>query len=132
MKYALYIAIGILILSSCGQRAWTKRGKKRGWIKSEIKYDTVYTDSVFKDTVFLFGRIRDTVILKEDKLTVKYFYNRKDSTVYLSGECDKDTLIVEKEIIRVETKEGFYWKTHMIGFLLVALIILLVFFRFSK
>ena len=131
MKYLIGFIL-TLTLFSCGQKAWTKRGYKKGWVKSEIKYDTIITDSVSKDTVFRFGLIRDTVILKEDKLTVKYFYNTKDSTVYLSGECDKDTLIVEKEIIRVETKEGFDWKTYMIGFLLLLLIILLIVSKLTK
>lgn len=121
----LFIILALLVIS-CGQKAWTKRGYKKGWITSEIKYDTVYTDSVSKDTVFRFGVIRDTVIVKEDKLTVKYFYNNSDSTVYISGECEKDTIRVEKIINRIETKESIDWKTYMIGFLLLILIALLI------
>lgn len=124
MKYALCIAIGVLLFS-CGQKAWTKKGRDKGWITSEIKYDTIITDSSSIDTVLRYGVIRDTVILKENKLTVKYFYNTKDSTVYLSGECEKDTIRVERIINRIETKDGIDWKTYMIGFLLLLLIILL-------
>lgn len=131
MNTLLKITIGLILLyiliavTSCGQKSWTKRGYNHGWIKSEIKYDTFYTDSVTKDTVFRFGVVRDTVVIKEDKLTVKYFYNSNDSTVYLYGKCDPDSIIVPVEVIRIETKKP-EWRDNMILILLGALAVLAV------
>lgn len=57
-----------------------------------VKTDTVWkTDSitiagVSKDSTFHFYQ-HDTVTLKKDNVTVKYYF-RKDSTVYLQGKCD--------------------------------------------
>jgi hypothetical protein len=92
-------------MCSCNQKAWTKRGYKHGWIKSDTITETIITESDSKDTIFKHSIIRDTVILKENKLTIKYFYNNNDSTVYLSGKCDSDTLYVDKVITKIETKE---------------------------
>jgi hypothetical protein len=131
MKYVIWV-FAALLLFSCGQKTWTKRGYKNGWITSEIKYDTIITDSVSKDTVFRFGVIRDTVVLKEDKLTVKYFYNTSDSTVYLSGKCDPDTIRVEKVINNIETKESFNWTWIMIAFCLGILIALVIVSKFRN
>jgi hypothetical protein len=49
------------------------------------------TERVQADTSFYFYQI-DTVVMKQDRLTMKYFFNH-DSTVYLSGECEADTVI---------------------------------------
>lgn len=64
-----------------------------------VKTDTVWV----KDTITVFGTRtdtiikvwqKDTVIIKKDQLTLKYFM-RSDSTVYLEGECDTVTIIRE-------------------------------------
>jgi hypothetical protein len=101
---ALFVAF-MVSMCSCNQKAWTKRGYKHGWIKSDTITETIITESDSKDTIFKHSIIRDTVILKENKLTIKYFYNNNDSTVYLSGKCDSDTLYVDKVITKIETKE---------------------------
>jgi hypothetical protein len=110
-------------MCSCNQKAWTKRGYSKGWIKSDTITETIITESDSKDTIFKHSIYRDTVVLKENKLTVKYFYNNSDSTVYLSGKCDSDTLYVDKYITRIETKEDHsdwpYWLVIGILFLLL-------------
>lgn len=94
-----------IILCSCTQKNWTKRGYEKGWIKSDTIIDTVYTKQDSKDTIFKHFMHRDTVFLKENKLTVKYFYNNSDSTVYLSGNCDPDTIRVPKIINTISTED---------------------------
>lgn len=67
------------------------------------------TDTIFKtdtitilpskaDTV-IFYKQTDTVIVKENGVIVKYFYNTKDSTVYLKGERDTIRIIREVPVI---------------------------------
>jgi len=51
------------------------------------RIDTLKVNSVEKDTVFNYYS-RDTVVIREGRLTMKYFYNSHDSTVYLNGKCD--------------------------------------------
>jgi hypothetical protein len=119
---ALFVAF-MVSMCSCNQKAWTKRGYTKGWIKSDTITETIITESDSKDTIFKHSIYRDTVVLKENKLTVKYFYNNSDSTVYLSGKCDSDTLYVDKYITRIETKEDHsdwpYWLVIGILFLLL-------------
>lgn len=55
------------------------------------KVDTIITGSVQKDSSFYFYQ-KDTIFINNGKLQVKYFFNR-DSTVYLSGKCNADTII---------------------------------------
>lgn len=55
------------------------------------KKDTIYTKGAAKDSTFHFYQ-HDTVVLKQDNLTVKYFFN-KDSTIYINGKCKADTIV---------------------------------------
>lgn len=61
--------------------------------------DTFQTKEVSKDTIFNYNS-KDTVILKEGKLTVKYFYSR--DSVLLKGICAADTFV--KKVPYVVTK----------------------------
>jgi hypothetical protein len=100
MKKALYIALIVFLTSgtwSCSAK-WHLRkaiSKDPGLMKEThiVVYDTLVTERVQADTSFYFYQI-DTVVLKQDRLTMKYFFNH-DSTVYLSGECEADTVIRE-------------------------------------
>lgn len=53
--------------------------------------DTIITQGAQKDSTFHFYQT-DTVFMKKDNLTVKYYFNH-DSTIYLEGKCDPDTII---------------------------------------
>lgn len=55
------------------------------------KRDTIIMSGASKDSTFSFYQ-HDTVVLKKDNLTVKYFFN-KDSTVYIQGKCAPDTIV---------------------------------------
>lgn len=54
------------------------------------KKDTIVSKLVKHDSLFNFYQ-PDTVYIKEGKLNVKYVFN-KDSTVYIQGKCDADTV----------------------------------------
>lgn len=119
----LLLAYIFLCLFGCSQKAWQKRGERKGWISHETVYDTILTESVKTDSVFKFNTVRDTVFLKQDKLTVKYFYNNTDSTVYLSGKCDSDTIRVEKIINTIQVKEKEFLGISSNFWVLIILII---------
>lgn len=107
IAYFLLVLAGLALgLLSCTPQKKLQRliRKHPELMETKVTYDTIVTDSVYTDTVFQFNRVRDTVVLQKERLTVKYFYNNSDSTVYLSGECESDTIVVEKIIntVRVE------------------------------
>lgn len=95
--------------------------------------DTLYTKKVEKDTIFRFDQ-KDTVIIKEGNMTVKYFYNTTDSTVYIKGQCDTIRIIREKIIPydRIVHRDNFwsFAKQFWWLFLLIILgLLLLYYFR---
>ena len=63
-----------------------------------VFHDTIQIESVQVDTSFVEDPFvdQDTIIVIKDKVTIKYI--RKDSMIYLSGECEGDTIYIEKEI----------------------------------
>lgn len=91
--------------------------------------DTIVINGVQKDTVFNY-LVKDTVIIREGGLTMKYFYNTHDSTIYLSGKCDTIYIPYTKDIpvnqILNEDSKGFnWWMVCAIG-LAILLIFLIV------
>jgi uncharacterized membrane protein len=120
----LILSYLLVAMCSCGRKHWTNRGEKKGWI--ETKIDTIVTDSVVTDTIFKHNLVRDTLTLHKDKLTVKYFFNTHDSTVYLWGKCDSDTVFVQKQIINM-VKSGNWFKDNWFQILCVLIIAFLIF-----
>jgi hypothetical protein len=77
--------------------------------------DTFITKEVSKDTVFNLSNSHDTVIIKQDKLTIKHFYNHTTDKVYLEGKCAPDTFV---KVIKVPVDRIVYrdesWKTILV------------------
>lgn len=136
---ALFIAIG---LSSCGCNWHLKRAEKKCGYTTSIEVvtirDTIYTERVVKDTIFSFTNSSDTVVLKQNNMQIKYYYNTHDSTVYIKGECKTDTIYKDR-VITVNNKNIEFsfkdWiKSNLIWlsialFLLAVLYIILRFFK---
>ena len=74
--------------------------------------DTAYTDRVVADTFYSIHAIQDTVLLEKEKLRIKTVY--KNDTLYVSGECESDTVIMYKEvpIEKVVVKELTWWEKN--------------------
>ena len=127
LLFALLVVLGV-ICTSCGCEYHLARAKKKcnQSFLSDTTYvrDTIYTTSVERDTTFFYNQ-KDTVVIREGKLVMKYFY--KDSTVYLRGECLPDTLIIEKQIITNSTElksDPFVkYRLWILGLFLVLIII---------
>ena len=130
-KFYLFI-IGIcilvlIILSSCDCNWHLKQAKKKCGVSllSDTTYvhDTIYSKSVDHDTTFFYNQ-KDTIVIREGRLVMKYFYN--DSTVYLKGECLTDTIYRDKIIITnsTELKPDLFdkWKWWIIGLFLALLL----------
>ena len=97
MKYLVIIS---LFMASCGCNYHMNKVKSKCGFTTKVDtltlHDTITTERTIKDT--LFKHTKDTVVLKQNNLTVKYFYNTKDSTIYLQGKCDTVVKVVIKKI----------------------------------
>jgi hypothetical protein len=129
------ILLCLFVLNSCSCDWHVKRAKaKCGEVANEVVtvHDTVITNTVKSDTVFRYFQ-KDTVIIKEGKLTVKYFYHYNDSTVYLQGKCASDTIYkeikvpIEKTVIKVDYFPK--WLMFLLGGLVIVGIVYKIFFK---
>ena len=116
----LLIAL-ILILSSCSLEQRVEKKLRRAERKIEkltILYPQILKKDTINDTIqitipqvevdtFFQGKDGDTVTIYKDKLRIKYV--RQGDTVYLSGECQTDTIYqtvsvpVEQIVVRKQT-----------------------------
>lgn len=90
----IFIIILLVLFVSCDPAKRISRIVKRHpelvKVDTVWKKDTIISKVVQHDSLFHFYQ-PDTVYIKEGKLTVKYIFN-KDSTVYIQGKCDADTV----------------------------------------
>lgn len=134
MRLLLIIPV-LVFISSCGCNYHLKKVNAKCGISSLTDTlwvkDTTFIDRVTKDTLFKYYT-RDTVIVREGRLTMKYFYNSHDSTVYLNGRCD--TVFVVKSVPVSVTNNEFAPESGWIKWLGWGLFIvfLLVAFLFRR
>lgn len=136
MVKKIIILIVTLMLSSCGCNYHLKKVEKKCGYSTSTEvvtfHDTIYTERVVKDTIFSFTNSSDTVILKQDNLQIKYYYNTHDSTVYIKGECKTDTIYKDRVVtINNKTyqwslKEAIKSNLLWIGLILFIVLILLI------
>ena len=132
MKALTILLLTILAYSCTCERKLDKVLKKcpELLVNDTIKIrDTIVINGVQKDTIFNY-LVKDTVIIREGGLTMKYFYNTHDSTIYLSGKCDTIYIPYTKDIpvnqVLNEDSKGFnWWMVCAIG-LAILLIFLIV------
>ncbi len=140
MVKKIIILIVTLMLSSCGCNYHLKKVEKKCGYSTSTEvvtfHDTIYTERVVKDTIFSFTNSSDTVILKQDNLQIKYYYNTHDSTVYIKGECKTDTIYKDRVVtINNKTyewslKEAIKSNLLWIGLILFIVLILLMAYKF--
>ena len=108
LKVAFLFVLSVF-LYSCSCNYHIKKINDKCDLKQDTIYriDTMYSKEVFKDSIFKFYS-KDTIIVKEGKLTMKYFYRNNDSTVYLWGKCDTDTIIKRIPVAYNVYKQSWY------------------------
>ena len=115
MKNSILIVL-VFFITSCSCNYKLKRLLKNcpELIKGDTLTirDTIRINSVEKDTLFNYYT-KDTVIIREGRLTMKYFYNSHDSTVYINGRCDTIFRIIETKVptnqIIQENNKNYFW-----------------------
>lgn len=117
-------------MASCGCNYHLKKVQSKCGFTTKVDtltlHDTITTERTIKDT--LFKHTKDTVVLKEKNLTVKYFYNTKDSTIYLQGKCDTIIKVITKKIPVTTTNynTNFWNRNNFIFILIIALLVMFV------
>lgn len=123
--FLLTILIWGYIFSSCSASKHLQIAKR----KDPTLFDTltrvdsipVIRTSVKKDTIYSYSQTRDTIIFHKDRLTVKYFPLTEIDSVYISGECEADTVYKvterKREITTIKEKAIPWWMYSIIGLL---------------
>lgn len=75
-----------------GCKAYKEKVLRKYCIQDTIvKFDTTFIESVRFDTAFADHYMTDTMVITKDRLVIRYI--KKDSMVFLSGECLPDTMV---------------------------------------
>lgn len=116
----ILILITIELFSCTPEKRIARIAKKYNLVKTDtiFKKDTVLFEGAMRDTTINYYQ-RDTLLLKEKNMVLKYYYNIHDSTVYLRGECLPDTVYrnIPVAVNSVNVKDsGFsFIKTFLTG-----------------
>lgn len=104
----------LLFLASCDCNYHYAKAQKKcaGRVIGDtiIVRDTVRVASVKHDTAFYY-RQSDTVIVREGRLVMKYYY--RNDTVKLQGECRDTTIVIENRVACTHTVPEFDWRVFL-------------------
>lgn len=108
MRIGIFILFAVLIASCTPQQRLAHllaRHPELVRTDTVFRHDTVVVKARSVDTVFYYKQT-DTIIKKEGGAVIKYYYNVKDSTVFLQGKCDTIRIIREIpiQVTQVEAK----------------------------
>ena len=131
----ILILILIFTITSCSPQKRLQRLVKNN--PELIRVDTIHfrdtinvvTNEVYKDTLLTLKSIsKDTLIITKENLRIKTFYNYHTDSIFISGECQSDTVFVPYEVaIPVKSvvveQAGFNWNKLITVLIIIGLII---------
>lgn len=105
LLFALALCCAMVLIQSCSVEKRAQRHLKKAlYLDPSIKKkdtlrvtDTLTTEEVRIDTILSISDFKDTIFINEDRLSIKLV--RVLDSIYISGECDSDTIYYNKEII---------------------------------
>lgn len=96
--------------------------------------DTLTIETIKADTSFISTNTNDTVIITNDRVTIKYI--KTDSLIFIEGECVGDTVIITKEIpIETVVVRELTWRerakdyTYFVFAIAALLLVVRIFFK---
>lgn len=99
--FCLFFILSVILLCGCSPQKRLNRliSKHPELINRDTIYrnDTTIINGTIIDTVFKSGITKDTIIIKENNLTIKYFNDGK--TTYIKGKVDTITVIKKVPLI---------------------------------
>jgi|APGre2960657404_1045060.scaffolds.fasta_scaffold32272_6 hypothetical protein len=121
------------VITSCAgyrakmQKKYCSADTVKVMVHDTIRTETVRTDTIFHESV-------DSVTIVKDKL--KIVYKKVRDSVYISGECEGDTIYISKEIsVPVQNKRPSFWelaKEYRFPLLIIFILGLLLGFYLTK
>lgn len=131
----IIILICISLLISCSPQKRLQRLVNNN--PQLIKVDTIHfrdtinviTNQVYKDTLTTLKSIsKDTLIITKENLRIKTFYNYHTDSIFISGECQSDTVYIPYEVAIpfnkvVVDEAGFNWNKLITLSIIIGLII---------
>lgn len=141
MRKAIFILFTVLIASCTPKQRLAgllKRHPELAKTDTLFKRDTIWTKSIQADTLFRTQITKDTVIIRENNLTVKYYNDGK--TTYLKGTCDTIRIIKEVPVIvtQIDVAPETFWERawrkakDFIMILLLGAILVLIYLQRKK
>lgn len=99
-KLLSLLTLAVLIISCTPQKRLNRLIKHHPELIQNdtiLKMDTTVVNGVQHDTVFTTTITRDTIVIKDKQLTIKYYNDGK--TTYLKGVCDTVKIIKEVPVV---------------------------------
>lgn len=136
MKRILFLLILVNIFSCSPEKRLGRLVKNHPELISRdtiFRVDTTIVNGVQHDTIFKNTITRDTLVIKDHQLTIKYFNDGK--TTYLKGICDTVWAIKEIPIqvnsIEAKISNEKWWEKGLkyINLLILAVLLILLFKR---
>lgn len=127
--WVLWIFLLVIVLSSCSPEkrlaSLLKRHPELVRVDTIFRHDTILVNGSSTDTIFKTQVTKDTIIIRENNLTVKYYNDGKHT--YIKGVCDTIRIIREIpiQVNQVEAKPIGWWERAWQGtkdFLIVLLL----------
>ena len=129
------VYFSLFIITSCSPQKRLQRLVKNN--PELIRVDTIHfrdtinviTNEVYKDTLTTLKSIsKDTLIITKENLRIKTFYNYHTDSIFISGECQSDTVFVPYEVAIpfksvVVEQVGFNWNKLITVLIIIGLII---------
>jgi hypothetical protein len=129
LLFLMFAALAVMLLSSCSPQKRINRILRKHpelLVKDTLHIrDTIMVNGSSTDTVFQTTITKDTVVLKENNLTIKYYNDGK--TTYLKGQCDTVRVPYEKlvpvdRVKNVTEYKEHWWVTPLVtGFIILLL-----------
>lgn len=120
-------ALCFVLVQGCGCNYHMKKIRGKCEFKSDTVriVDTITIHSSSVDTLFHFNSTSDTIVLRENGVIVKYFYNTKDSTVYLKGEREEVKVPYVKTVIKNVYRTDLPWWVNWLKKFLFVIVLLI-------
>ncbi len=143
MRSLRFISILILIVACSPQKKLNRLIKKHPELLTQdtlnlVIHDTIYVENVYYDTVTQLSYHDSTIVVNNEKVYLKYFYDTLTREIFHEVTCYGDTVYYTKEIPiivdKVIVEELTWWQKYgsiiiISGVLLLFLILLK---RFGK
>jgi len=133
MKYLIILCL----LFSCSPQFRAKRKIRKAkrlapelFVQDTVRIiDTVFVPSITYDTITRVIKHDSTIVVNDEKVYLKYFYDTLRQEIYHEVECKEQEIIHEKKVIVEKTIES---KRNWLPWIIVGFLVLLLYATIKK